>query len=98
MNQSSSPFNYKLKKKYLPYSAHLHLFVIVDQLYYYYTLRQPPIGRASLPLGLMYHIPGFEELPTMPPVDSVGDSGTLSLVRAGGDSGMGEVTFISRRI
>ena len=31
----------------------------------------------------------FEELPPMPPVVNVGDSGTLYLSRVGGDSGMG---------
>ena len=46
-------------------------------LSYYFKLIFLPLGCASIPLGLVDSFFEFEELPPMPPVATVGYSGTL---------------------
>ena len=66
-------------KQPLPYLARFRLFVIGAYLSYSPTLCHPDIGCESCIFGLMYTFLYFEELPTMPPVATVGDYGALYL-------------------
>ena len=88
-----------LFRQYISSSPRLHLFVLGAYLSSSYTLHRPPLGRAYLSFGLMYSFLDFEELPLMTPVSIIGDSITLYLAGAGGDSGMeGGGAFTTQRI
>ena len=90
--QSSSPLEYKfntLPLLTLPYSDFLCIFDLGAYLFSSFAIRCPTLGRASLPLGLMYSLLKFEELPTMLYVATVVDSSTFYFSRVGGYSGMG---------
>ena len=73
------------------YSDHLCLSVIWACLYPFSSLCRLPIGRLSLTLGLMDTFLDFKELPPIPPVATVVNSGTFYLGGTGGDSGVGGV-------
>ena len=51
-------------------------------------LRNLSLGRASLTLGLIDPLLEVEDLPPVPPVNTIGDSGTFSLAYSGGYGGM----------
>ena len=89
----------RLTKKVLPYSSWLRIIVLGGYLFSLSPIHCLPLGRTSLPLGIMYPFMEFEEIPFMPPIATVGDSGTFSLAGLGRDGGMwGGVTFTSRKI
>ena len=82
-------FHYLSNKFSTTSSDQIHLFVIWLYISSLYSHRIIPIRCASPPLILMDHIPDSEDIPPMPLVSTVCDSGTFSLADAGGYSGMG---------
>ena len=85
LNQLSPSLN---KQVVLPYLYQLSLIVLGYCLSSLSPLHHITHTRASLALGLMDLFPEFEYLLLMPPMNTVGYSGTFSLAGAVGGGGM----------
>ena len=63
--------------------------VLGSYLYSSYTIHCILLGRMYFPLGLMIPFLDIKELPQMPSMAAVGDSGAFSLAGLGGNSDLG---------